>query len=152
MRKVRWCALIVLMFVGCGSDPRSAPVHNFDQLNSGVLQPSCANFTVCHSTQGASLANRLNFSVDPYAALVNQPAVNMKAMTEGKLLVKPCDPDNSFMWIKLTLANDSSQYAARMPQNSSRLPQAQLDGIRAWIARGALRDEPPDVTGSTCMQ
>ena len=67
-----------LRLLGCGdSDQRQRPdmtavvvPHNFDQINTEILQPSCAAFSVCHSTDGARDANMLDLKTDPYAALV----------------------------------------------------------------------------------
>ncbi|MCU1279397.1 MAG: hypothetical protein JWM53_2943, partial [bacterium] len=88
--------------------------HNFDQINSEILGPSCAAFSVCHSGQGQHDANMLNLAAtnldgtpnDPYVALVNAAAQNMKAHGEGQLRVKPCDSAHSFTLFKLTLATN----------------------------------------------
>jgi hypothetical protein len=113
----------------------------FAEINTQVLAPSCAAFSVCHSAVGASQANMLNLETNPYTALVNAPAVNAKAAAEGKVRVKPSDPDNSLMWIKLNLPESQTSasvgYGGSMPQASPHLPKEQLDGIKAWIAAGA---------------
>ncbi|HEX6837731.1 MAG TPA: hypothetical protein VF334_14215 [Polyangia bacterium] len=135
--------------------------HNFDQINSMVLQTSCAAFSVCHSADGAHDANMLNLASknqdgtpnDPYAALVGVAAVNMKAAGEGKLRVKPCDSANSFLIIKLKLAvNEDLQtgYGHYMPDTNPHLDAAVIQSIADWIDRGALRNEAPTVTGKTC--
>jgi hypothetical protein len=130
-------------------------LHNFDQINTYVLQPLCANFSVCHSTAGQKDADGLNLAVDPYKALVGAPAQQKMAKAEGKLRVKPCDPDNSFLILKLTLPvtqRDSNVgYGASMPKDNLHLPPEQLQAIKDWIARGALMNEPEMVTGNTCV-
>jgi len=128
--------------------------HNFDQINSEILQPSCAAFSVCHSLDGARDANMLDLSSDPYAALVGVAAVNAKAAGEGRLRVKPCDSANSFLIIKLKLPMNedlNTGYGDYMPDTNPHLPPAQIQAISDWIDRGALKSESATVTGSTCM-
>ena len=128
--------------------------HNFDDINTQILQPSCAAFSVCHSVQGAHDANMLDLKTDPYAALVGVATVNMQAMGEGKVRVKPCDSANSFLTIKLTLpltATDPNVgYGEYMPQGSGHLDDTSIQAIKDWIDRGALKNEPATVTGKTC--
>ena len=37
-----------------------------------------------------------------------------------------------------------------MPDTSPHLPAEQIQAIKDWIDRGALRDEPATVTGKSC--
>jgi hypothetical protein len=159
-----------LLVAGCGDTTTSAPAdmtasapvpHNFDQINAQILTPGCAGFSVCHSPEGARDANMLNLGAknldgtpnDPYVALVGVAAVNAKAHGEGKLRVKPCDSANSFLTIKLELpANEDpvTGYGHYMPDTNPHLPAGQIQAIKDWIDRGALRDEPATVSGKTC--
>lgn len=129
--------------------------HNFDQINTEILGPSCAAFSVCHSPEGASQANGLDLKTDPYKALVGAAATNQMAKGEGKLRVKPCDSADSFLAIKLKLpltnTDPKAGYGAYMPQSSGHLPDAQVQAISDWIDRGALESEPATVTGKTCV-
>ena len=161
------CLAFAVVAAGCGdnnapADMSVAVPHNFDQINSQVLQVSCANFSPCHSPTGASAANHLNLAMmnqdgtpnDPYKALVDVAAVNMKAASEGKLRVKPCDSQDSFVIIKLNLQQNqdlTTGYGHYMPDTNPHLDPAVIQGIADWIDRGALRDEPATVTGKTCM-
>src|SRR5262245_42922221 len=98
------CWLIGIACVsGCGNMPTTPTPHNFAEINTQVLAKGCAAFSTCHSAQGARLAGMLDLATDPYAALVGVPATNAMAKAEGKLRVAPCDPDNSFLMIKLRL-------------------------------------------------
>ena len=165
-------ASLVAAAAGCGDDTTSntpadmnavAVPHNFDQINSQILQTSCAAFSVCHSAQASpksvnylilSPTNQDGTPNDPYTALVNAPAVNMKAMGEGRLRVKPCDSANSFLIIKLKLQQNqdlTTGYGAYMPSTNPHLDPAIIQAIADWIDRGALRNEPATVTGNTCM-
>jgi hypothetical protein len=113
------------------------PVHNFQQINSSVFVRSCAFSGDCHTTAGTHPAdagsvdnsvNTLDLCTSPskgpngvsilcddasslsraYFDLVGVPAHNTNAM--GMLRVKPCDPQASFLYTKLTLpdAGDSN--------------------------------------------
>jgi len=160
---------VVAPAAGCDDTTSNTPAdmtavavpHNFDQINTMVLAPSCAAFSVCHSGDGARDANMLNLSAknqdgtpnDPYMALVGVAAVNTKAMSEGKLRVKPCDSANSFLMIKLKLAmneDTTTGYGHYMPDTNPHLDAAVIQAIGDWIDRGALRNEPATATGKTC--
>jgi hypothetical protein len=155
-------SLLIAAAGGCGDTTSTTPAdmtaafvpHNFDDINTHILQPSCAAFSVCHSAEGARDANMLDLKTDPYTALVGVRAVNPQAMGEGKLRVKPCDSANSFLTIKLTLPltdNDPNVgYGEYMPQGSGHLDDVSIQAIRDWIDRGALKNEPATVTGKTC--
>src|SRR5439155_1097401 len=67
---------LALFVIGC-DDPKGGGQdmavnvvipHNFEQINTEILQPSCAAFSVCHSTAGNKDAGHLNLEVDPYKA------------------------------------------------------------------------------------
>jgi hypothetical protein len=152
---------LVLVVLGCGDNSgggqdMSVQVqipHNFDEINSFVFKPSCAAFSVCHSTSGASMAGNLNLQVDPYTALVGVLSNNAKAQSQGLLRVKPCDATNSFLIIKLTLPMNldvNTDYGHYMPDTNPHLPAEQIQAIKDWISRGALRNEPSTVTGNMC--
>jgi hypothetical protein len=151
----------MMLVAGCGAgdapgdqpDLAPVPVHNFAQINSTILQPSCT-FSVCHSTRGSHDADKLDLTQDPFGSLVKAPAQNKMAVSQGLLRVKPCDLDNSFLVTKLTMSADNNDsdtgFGAHMPLKNPSLPDYQIQAIKDWVARGALHDEPDDVTGSTC--
>jgi hypothetical protein len=56
----------------------------------------------------------------------------------GKKLVVPGDPSASYVINKLTGQGMCSGTA--MPKADTRLPQAEIDEISAWICAGAPRD------------
>ena len=128
--------------------------HNFDQINTEILGPSCAAFSVCHSVDGARDANMLDLKTDPYTALVGVLADNAKAKGEGQLRVKPCDSAHSLMLFKLKLATNEDPmtgYGHYMPDTNPHLPSEQIQAISDWIDRGALKSESATVTGKTCQ-
>jgi hypothetical protein len=158
-----------------GSADMAVPVPtNFAQIANEILQPTCAGFSSCHSNAGLNDAAKLNLCSAPrpgvtgidickstsslmgaYNALINQPAANLQAKGEGLVLVKPCDPAHSFIITKLKLPTTAVDkdvgYGEHMPKDSPSLPQAQIDAISDWIARGAHFDEPATVSGSICV-
>jgi hypothetical protein len=153
--------ILALFALGCGDTTSNTPAdmtavvvpHNFDQINSEILGPSCAAFSVCHSPEGARDANMLDLKTDPYKALVGVLSQNPKAMGEGTLRVKPCDSAHSFMIFKLQLATNQDPmtgYGHYMPDTNPHLPNEQIQAIADWIDRGALKSEPATVTGKSC--
>jgi hypothetical protein len=146
---------------------------NFAEISAQILQPGCVSMS-CHSDVGETAANMLDLCAAPnpgsmdqalcassttlddaYAALVGVPAVNSMAQSMGLQRVKPCDPDNSFLLIKLTLPESQTDpavgYGGHMPSGNPLLPTPQVDAIRDWIARGAHEDEPASISGSECV-
>ncbi|HEX4511445.1 MAG TPA: hypothetical protein VH328_15255 [Burkholderiaceae bacterium] len=155
---------MIAVALGAGCDDDGGPTgpvdmsvavpHNFDQINTLILQPLCGSFSVCHSKDGAKDAGKLDLTNDPYNALIGVLSDNTQAASEGLLRVKICDPDNSFLWKKLNLPETQKDsmvgYGASMPKDNPHLPPEQLAAIHDWIARGAHLNEPADVTGDTC--
>ena len=94
-------------------------------------------------------------TTDAYTTLIGQAPDNTQAKHQSMVRVKPCDPAGSFLYVKLTLpesqADSTTGFGSRMPASNPSLPAEQLQGIHDWIARGAHRDEPDDVSGTTCV-
>ena len=131
------------------STPNASP-----EINELVLRPLCADFQACHSVRGGAGPSGLDLITDPYRALVGVRAVQPQATREGRLRVKPCDPDGSFLWVKLDLFNPryiNDQYGGPMPLDRPPVPALQREAIRAWIARGAPEIELPDGGESGCF-
>ncbi len=159
--------LVLVAAVGCGPSTGQADMGdmsisamvptNFDSLNTFILQPTCTghgNFSVCHTPAGKSSANELDLTNDPYNALVGQMAQNKKAKGMGLLRVKPCDAADSFLVMKVEMTTDldkDSDFGHHMPDVAGEfLTPAQVQGIKDWINRGALKDEPASVSGAAC--
>jgi hypothetical protein len=124
--------------------------RDFDEMVAYIIHPVCAA-GLCHSA--SSRSGKMNLETDPYSALVGVVPANTVAAGRGLLRVTPCDPEASFLYIKLTLYQRSSSertgLGANMPYERDPLPETQLSAIRDWIARGAPRVEAVD-GGTRC--
>ena len=67
-----------------------------------------------------------------YASIVGELS------SQGLKLVEPGDPDNSYLFIKIT--GGAGMSGQLMPYGGARLPDASIDAVRKWIADGALND------------
>ena len=143
--KVSAVALFVLVCAGAGCDEKLSDLVGPSSPN---LQPTFASIRneifsttdllgrtaciTCHTDQGRTPAGNLNLRADPYAALVN---VASRQKTQ-LMLVKPGDPDNSYLIHKLEGGPDIVQL--RMPRNGPPfLTPEQVLVIRRWIEIGA---------------
>jgi len=139
---MRSFGLALVVVLSACEEPVPEPM-NFAEINSQVIQKSCAKFSSCHSPAGFKSAANMNLQVDPYNQLVNIPATNVRALAEHQVRVVPGSLEQSFLWTKLNLlvATDPKvDYGEPMPNKSGYLPAPQLEGIRKWILRGAPND------------
>ena len=119
-----------------GSPTTTPTINSAATLSNiqAIFDTTCATIG-CHS--GMFPSNALNLeSGMSYGQLVNEPAFNFPAQQAGLLRVKPGDPDNSFLIIKLTLTAPSN-YGSPMPSGQPPLSPAQVQLIRDWITSGA---------------
>jgi hypothetical protein len=158
-----WTACLLgsmAMASACGEDPKPDAKPDYAAVSAilggpeqGAASGSCAFGGTCHGA-GTGKAN-LNFkgAADVAAVLVNVPACENSAM----LRVAPGDPDNSWLWIKLTAEADpttglithpgtpstcagvTNGFGTRMPQvgGFAKLADDKLAVIREWIEGGA---------------
>lgn len=123
----------ILFFVSCSTDTGTSPNINsggtsavkatFSSIQQNVFSKSCA-FSSCHA---GSVSPTLSAG-NAYGNIVN------RSSSVGKAYIKPSDPDNSYLLLKLKGQNISG---ARMPRNASPLTQAVIDSISLWIQNGA---------------
>jgi len=127
--------------------PTLAPT--FASINQGLFQVGCgARSNVCHSGDGArETGNGLDLAGDAWAGLLGasgqgQFAANIAGRVEGLKRVRPGDPANSFLVIKLKLASKSDpQYGAGMPIDTPGvICHETVEVISQWIAQGASRN------------
>lgn len=127
--------LLLVILISCGSnttgpdDNSSNPPSNnslkatLSSIQAKVFSPTCA-LSSCH---GGSRSPDLR-SGNSYSSLVNKPSSQVPSM----MLVKPGDSANSYLMKKL-----NGDGTSLMPKNGSRLAQATIDSIAAWIDAGA---------------
>jgi len=130
--------VLLLLMAGCGSSaPQTTTINTStasDEISfSADIQPLFNTYcVVCH--QGTSASEGLNLeSGISYQNLVNRPSIQSSLAR-----VSPGDTQNSYLWHKI----DGTQgtvggSGARMPYNSPRLDQANLNLMKQWIGAGA---------------
>jgi hypothetical protein len=97
----------------------------------GVFVNSCA-IAACHG--GTFVSNNLHLD----AALAYDDIVGAPAFVGAFLRVKPGDPDQSLIYLKVALAAPPGG-GQRMPQGRPQLTAQEIAGLRAWIEAGAPR-------------
>ena len=137
------CGANGFCFAGsCIAGTRTCPVlqPTFSSLNRGLIQPGCGvGQRNCHATDSAAVDSGPSFAGHPWAALVNAPAANRLGSARGLVLVKPADPANSFLMIKLRLMTTSDpSFGPGQPANApGSICAPTLSVIEDWIRRGA---------------
>ncbi len=96
-------------------------------IQDTIFTPRCSTGS-CHGSIASG-----DMSLLPGASFDN--LVSTESRLDGVLRVTPFAPDSSLLIDKLE--NDSPAIGSRMPLNSNRLTQTQIDLIRAWIDEGA---------------
>lgn len=170
MRHVSTTLIVSALLAACGGDDSGngggagmggnvvADYAAVSAILGGMEQPgagSCAFATSCHGGTGPGKAG-LNFKTvaDLRDVLVDVPACENSSM----MRVAPGDPDNSWLWIKLSAdikdektgliehegtpsscSGVSLGFGTRMPQVAgyAKLPDEKLAVIKAWIEAGA---------------
>ena len=105
------------------------PEPSFSKDVQPIFDKGCVD---CHGAKKAKA--KLDLSAGTALKnLVNVPSEQVPAT----LRVKPGDPEGSYLWLKL---DHRAKEGAGMPKGffgASKLPQEELDLIKAWIASGA---------------
>ena len=112
-----------------GNTPAPPLSADFQSLQDNVFTPICVR---CHSGAAAPQGLELD-AAHSYALLVGVPSSEIPQT----LRVKPGDPDQSYLVLKLEGA--AGIVGAQMPFGGPPLPRATIDFIRQWISDGALR-------------
>lgn len=132
---------------GCGSsgdddttgdddDSSSTSVDStFTSINENIFQPTCA-VPGCHASSASS--GQLNLEGDAaYTSLVNVASSQVPTL----MRVKPNDPDNSYLYIKLEgKAGTVNGTDTQMPLAGNHLTDQQMQAIKDWINNGAPND------------
>jgi mono/diheme cytochrome c family protein len=121
VRLKSWMTAWVVSLVACSpslADEAAGPIR-FEQAVAPVLLQKCS---ACHGAQESKGGYRL----DTFAALKTPGASKLPVISPG-------EPENSLLY-SLLITEDEED---RMPQKDARLPQEQIEQIRAWIEQGA---------------
>jgi hypothetical protein len=110
-----------------GSPSSGSVTADFQSIQDNVFTPICS---VCHI--GASAPQGLQLDAAHSYALL----VGVHSNEEPNLLrVKPDDPDNSYLYLKITGA--PGIVGGQMPLGETPLPASTIAAIRQWIINGA---------------
>ena len=120
----------IALFISCSAFLAFVAQENsVPKAVQSVFDASC---TDCHGPK------RQRAGLDLSAAKAYQSLVDRASTEEkGMALVKPGDPANSYLWLKL---NGSAKTGKGMPRGFfswTKLPDKDLEAVRAWIAGGA---------------
>jgi hypothetical protein len=138
--RVRLIPLLILV-AACGelkspTDPGTGPepidpTATFTRVQSEIFTPTCAQIG-CHDTIGQQ-SQMVLVAGQAYANIVNVQSVETPSLRR----IQPNDPDNSYLYRKITGANITG---ARMPLNLPPLSDEKIRLVRDWIRRGAPND------------
>jgi len=105
-------------------------------VQNQVFDECCAT-SGCHDDQTQAGDLNLSSAEMSYLALVEQPATNRVARENRWMLVKPGEPDLSFVVRKIEQPGLGE--GAAMPVGPKGLNGPYLEMVRAWVAGGAAR-------------
>ncbi len=107
-------------------------------IQQTIFTPICAQ---CHAGAAAPKGLKLD-AAESRLLLVNVYSDEIKTsdpMSQWLYRVKPGDPDNSYLVIKIE-GKDPRPLGQQMPLGGPYLNETQITAIRQWISRGALPD------------
>lgn len=126
---------IVINDSGGKFDGGNGPVVSFQKLLTEVLEPTCAA-SFCHTGSPPPVAPMTLEPTLAYAQLDNMPSSQEPSL----MRVKPGDPENSYLMIKLRALSSKTFGTTQMPLNQPVLDDKMVQAIETWIARGAPND------------
>ncbi len=106
-----------------------------DNIQEHIFDKACS-MGGCHSSVGPAGGLNLGSADESFASLVDVPVTNSVASQNGWLLVKPGDPDLSFLVRKI--GTPGLGEGGPMPFDMQ-LTAFYQDLIKDWIAAGAMR-------------
>ena len=113
-----------------GPTASSGSIGTFSWIQENIFNRTCA--PACHHGSGAPKGLALD-ARNAYRLLVRVPSAEVPSL----LRVKPGNPDNSYLLIKL-VTRDARRAGDRMPRGGpTYLTNTQLDAVRRWIEKGA---------------
>lgn len=138
-------ALLALLAVGCGQDPKDNQPVTFSELRP-LLKTSCALSSSCHAASSTASGSLSLAEADAYCALVGATqGATYRSTAKGQYprRLVAGDKDASFLYQKLTLAPADSgptkPLGSVMPLFQP-LDAANIDLFGRWIDGGAQND------------
>ena len=136
MKKIITLLTLTLIFVSCengiehiGELPKvGGDTIFFLDVYENVFQANCVG---CHGNGFAQANFNMEGWDEGYTNMVNVPSSQVPSL----LLIEPGNPENSYLFQKITGANGVSL----MPPNN-KLEQDKIDLVETWINQGALKD------------
>jgi hypothetical protein len=125
-----------------GSAPTGPFTADFESIQANVFTPICSP---CHSGANAPHGLMLD-AAHSYNDLVGVPSVEVPTFDR----VKPGDPDNSYIILKLE--NSPLIAGSQMPLGETPLLPSVIDVIRQWITNGAPPASTSTSSAVTAMQ
>jgi hypothetical protein len=123
---------VAVVLTGCGAEipdvPEGEPISYATHLEPLVI----AHCLGCHETDDAKAKLVLERGIG-YQRLVGPHSVQVPEMA----LVKPGDPDGSYLWMKLQHLTEEGDGMPRTLTGSKKLRTAELELYRRWIEDGA---------------
>jgi mono/diheme cytochrome c family protein len=127
MRRV---TVILLAALACLISSAQAEVSLNKEIQP-ILDKNCVD---CHNPKKPKAGLDLS-PANAYASMVQVPSKQVPST----MLVKPGEPDQSYLWQKL---NHTTKEGSGMPKTffgSKKLPDADLNAVKAWIQGGAKK-------------
>ena len=129
--------LLFLLLSGCKKEelPYTPPDGSYGLIYNKIFTTSCA-LSACHNGAEGSVSPTLTGEA-AFDGLLNATPANSQAVNAGLKLVKPADPEASFLYQKLIFDSTAYAFGSEMPAGGLTLSADQVAFVRAWIAAGA---------------
>jgi hypothetical protein len=122
----------VLLLGSCGTPVPEVPASELVSYARHLEPLVLANCMGCHAKEEPK-AKLVLEEGSGYGQLVGRSSVQEPEMA----LVRPGEPDASYLWLKLQHLTETGKGMPRTPTGSKKLRQAELDLYRRWIEDGA---------------
>ena len=136
MKRWTWwgVALLGMLAVSCSTDGSTDMV--FDPGDDEPVET--VTFTQVQDVFAASCSCHMGGQYPNLSPNAAYASIVGAASSSGLPLIDPGNPDNSYLYLKVTGTPGIS--GSRMPAGGPYLTDAQLQAVAAWITRGAPND------------
>lgn len=129
--------ILLLFLFSCESEPVDPdfepPDSSYGLIYSNIFSTSCA-LSGCHD--GSARSPGLT-GADTYRSIFGQTPENQMAIQADLQLIKPFDPDSSFLYQKLIFDSTEFKFGSPMPQGGISLSSDKIEFVKLWIEAGA---------------